>query len=414
MKAVVYTLGCKLNQYESFSLSNELIQRGYEVSEELAPADLYVINTCAVTSEAERKSRQVLSKIDKLNPSAKVIICGCASQRSPESFLKRQGNLLVTGSFNKAAIIDFLGESGVKLSGQPDEYEDNLFPLSPRTRAYVKVQDGCDSFCAYCIIPYLRGRSRSRKEESVLGEITRLSQSCKEFVLTGINLSGYGKDTGSSLPALVRSLSGADVRIRLGSLEASAIDDELMQALKGLKQFCPHFHLSLQSGSDGVLADMNRRYNAEFFLRAVETVRRHFPDAAVTTDVIVGFPTESEEDFEQSCRVCSSARFADIHIFPYSPREGTKAYSLKPLAKSIVDLRKQRLAELRDNLKREFIQRFAGKQLEMLAEESRGSFTSGYTGNYIRCYAERELEENRLYNVKVIRPHLDGALCELV
>ena len=256
MKACVYTLGCKLNQYESFAVMNSLMEAGYDVEEGLKFADLYVINTCAVTAEAERKSRQVLSKIDKLNPQAKVVVLGCASQKSPEQFEKKRSNLLIMGSFRKGRMLEFLRESGVMLAEAPAEYEDDLYPCKPRTREYIKVQDGCNNFCSYCIVPYLRGRSRSRSPESILAEIERFQTDCREFVLTGINLSDYGRNLGLTLTDLVRSCRDVAQRIRFGSLEVNVITDEFLVACQELQSFCPHFHLSLQSGANAVLKAM--------------------------------------------------------------------------------------------------------------------------------------------------------------
>lgn len=388
MKACVYTLGCKLNQYESFAVMNSLTEAGYDVEEGLKVADLYVVNTCAVTAEAERKSRQVLSKIDKLNPSAKVIVLGCASQKSPEQFEKKRGNLLVMGSFRKGRVREFLRESGVMLAEAPTEYEDDLYPCKPRTREYIKVQDGCNNFCSYCIVPYLRGRSRSRSPESILAEIERFRSDCKEFVLTGINLSDYGRNLGLTLTDLVRRCRSVSQRIRFGSLEVNVITDEFLLACKELPSFCPHFHLSLQSGSDRVLKAMNRRYTRDEYAVAVERIRKYFPDAAVTTDVICGFPAESEADFLDTLSLCEEVGFADIHVFPYSPREGTAAYPLGSLPKDVVLDRVERLTALKHKLHTDYLERFIGKSVKVLTEETEVSFVVGYSENYMKCYLD--------------------------
>ena len=361
MKACVYTLGCKLNQYESFAVMNSLMEAGYDVEEGLKFADLYVINTCAVTAEAERKSRQVLSKIDKLNPQAKVVVLGCASQKSP----------------------------GQMLAEAPAEYEEDLYPCKPRTREYIKVQDGCNNFCSYCIVPYLRGRSRSRSPESILAEIERFQTDCREFVLTGINLSDYGRNLGLTLTDLVRSCRDVAQRIRFGSLEVNVITDEFLVACQELQSFCPHFHLSLQSGADAVLKAMNRRYTRAEYAAAAERIRKYFPDAAITTDVICGFPSESETDFQDSLSLCEAVAFSDIHVFPYSPREGTAAYSLGALPKETVLDRVGRLTALKRKLHAAYLERFIGKPLKVLTEEQEGKFVVGYSENYIKCYLDR-------------------------
>ena len=297
MKAVVFTLGCKVNECESDSLVAGLVERGYEVSDKLEFADLYIVNTCAVTSEAEKKSRQTTTRIKKLNPNAKIIYTGCACQNDPKAFSEKSKDFLVTGVFDKNKILDMLDCSGECVSEQSNEFEELLPVKSLRTRAYVKVQDGCNNFCSYCLIPYLRGRSRSRNPENVVGEIASLT--AKEIVINGINLSSYDYQ-GKALYQLIQMLKDCDKRIRLGSLEARVIDQNLLSALKDLKDFAPHFHLSLQSGSDNVLKLMNRKYTTEEFKQKVDLIRQYFPLAGITTDVIVGFPGESEQDFLDS------------------------------------------------------------------------------------------------------------------
>lgn len=413
MRACVYTLGCKLNQYESFAVMNSLMEAGYDVEEGLKEADLYVVNTCAVTAEAERKSRQILSKIDKLNPQAKVVVLGCASQKSPEQFVKKRGNLLVMGSFRKGRVLEFLRESGVMIAEAPSEYEDDLYPCKPRTREYIKVQDGCNNFCSYCIVPYLRGRSRSRSPKSILAEMQRFQSDCKEFILTGINLSDYGRNLGLTLTDLIRSCSGISQRIRLGSLEVNVVTDEFLEACKALPSFCPHFHLSLQSGSDAVLKAMNRKYTRAEYAAAVEQIRKYFPDAAVTTDVICGFPTEGESDFRDTLSLCESVAFSDIHVFPYSPREGTVAYPLGVLPKDSLLDRVERLAALKHDLHTDYLNRFIGKPLKVLTEEQEGAFVVGYSENYIKCYLDHA-PLNCVAEVVPIEVCEDGVRADLV
>lgn len=388
MKACVYTLGCKLNQYESFGILDALQKAGYEATEGLEEADLYVVNTCAVTAEAERKSRQVLAKIKKLNPEAKIVICGCASQKDPEAFLRKDPALLVIGNFQKTEFLNFLDQSGSFPGKSPSEYEDCFHPARVHTRVYLKVQDGCDNFCSYCIVPYLRGRSRSRKISSILAEASACQAS--EIVLTGINLSDYGKNIGSSLGALMAAMKTVPARIRLGSLEVNVITPEFLDELARLPNFCPHFHLSLQSGSDKVLKEMNRHYTGEEFLRAVRSIRKVFPKAGLTTDVIVGFPTETEEDFARTAELCQKAAFSDLHIFPYSSREGTAAGRLRPLPKAVVKDRFNRLEKVREVCRAASLDRQKGEELEVIFEE-RGAdgLLTGYSREYTLCYAEQ-------------------------
>ena len=268
MKAVVFTLGCKVNECESDSLIEGLIERGIEVSDKLEYADLYIVNTCAVTSEAEKKSRQTASRIKKLNPEAKIIFTGCAAEKNPQAFVGKGD--LITGVYSKGKILDMIDERGVIVAPERKDFEELLPVKSLRTRTFVKVQDGCDNFCSYCIIPYLRGRSRSRDPEKVIEEINIVNP--KEAVINGINLSDYDYN-GVNLAGLIKELSKVNCRIRLGSLEVNVITEEFLTALKGLKDFAPQFHLSLQSGSNAVLKKMNRHYTAEEYLEKVNLIR---------------------------------------------------------------------------------------------------------------------------------------------
>ena len=308
---------------------------GYYTTESLEPADLYVVNTCAVTSEAERKSRQILARIKKLNETAEIIVTGCASEKN-QKYYQDKGIKYVSGVMNKNNILKVLGFCGSNIDFDVKKYEEPTFlPTADRTRSYVKIQDGCDNFCSYCIIPYLRGRSRSRIIENSVREIENLALNTEEIVITGVNLSQYGKDTGESLIGLINALKNVNVRIRLGSFYVEGINSELLQALKSLKRFCPHFHLSLQNGDDNVLRAMNRRYSTKDYLEKIALIREYFPYASITTDIIVGYPTETEENFINTINFAKEVGFSDIHIFPFSAREGTVAYKLAPIAPQI-------------------------------------------------------------------------------
>ena len=410
VKAVVFTLGCKVNECESDSLITGLKKRGYEVSDKLVYADLYVVNTCAVTHEAEKKSRQMASRIRKLNPNAKIIFTGCAVEKNPQPFIEKSSEYLVTGVFNKKVILDMLDQKGVKMSPPCTTFEELDRANSLRTRAYVKVQDGCNNFCSYCIIPYLRGRSRSRNPESILNEIKALSP--KEAVLNGINLSAYDYN-GITLTGLIESLKDCDTRIRLGSLEVNVITDEFLTALKGLKNFAPHFHLSLQSGSNAVLKKMNRHYTRDEYMQKVELIRKYFDNAGITTDIIVGFPTETEQDFLDTIDLVEKVKFTDIHPFPFSARSGTVAYKMQDLSPEI---KKQRLKVLLDK-KAECKERFAksqvGKELQFLFEERKDGYAEGYTENYLRVYVQDLDSTDGLEKVKIIAPYKDGAIAKI-
>jgi len=410
MKAVVFTLGCKVNGCESASLISGLKSLGYDVTDKLGYADLYIINTCAVTAEAEKKSRQTVARARKFNKSAKIIVTGCASQHSPDDFLKKEGVTLVTGANAKDRIIEEINEVGFRKFDDEGYYEKYLPENPSRTRAYIKVQDGCNNFCSYCIIPYLRGRSRSRKPENVVAEIQRLSP--LEAVITGINLSAYNYEN-IGLKGLIDRLIDVNCRIRLGSLEVGIITEEFLSALKNLKNFAPHFHLSLQSGSNKVLKSMNRRYDRETYIEKCNLIRKYFPSAAITTDIIVGYSTETEEDFLDSVNLCKEVKFADVHCFPYSKREGTVGAKLKELPSSVKDARMDVLLAVKKELKENFINNYIGKTLSFVPEEVENGYTVGYTDNYIRVYVKGEIPLKEC-DIQLIEGFLDGATAKIV
>jgi threonylcarbamoyladenosine tRNA methylthiotransferase MtaB len=407
-KICVYTLGCKVNKYESNSLINALREKGFFVTEELEVCDKYIINTCAVTAEAERKSKQVIAKINKLNENAQIIVMGCASQNNAQAFLNKKNVKFISGTADKQNIANMLEREGVEIKKLPETYEETGNTCNVQTRAFIKIQDGCDNFCSYCIIPYLRGRSRSRSIQSIKNEILSLGE-VKEFVITGINISAYGKDTGGSLTELIENLNDIDARIRLGSLEAGTVEKNLLLALKKLKNFCPHFHLSLQSGSNKILKAMNRHYTAEEFYSSILLIREFFPFAAITTDIICGFPNETEEDFEYTVTLCEKAKLADIHIFPYSKREGTAAAKLKGLPSYVIKKRVNILKQLKQRLKNSFTEINIGKRLFLLTETYENGYCTGYSENYLKLYVKEKLELNKIYCVKPFSHFKDGA-----
>lgn len=406
MKAVVFTLGCKVNGCESASLLRGLEERGYEVSDELVPADLYILNTCAVTAEAEKKSRQAVARIRAAAPQARIYVCGCAAERMPSQFAGKEGVRLVTGTMHKGGIPELLDEEGVRISPAETCFEELPSPRFLQTRAYVKVQDGCNNFCSYCIIPYLRGRSRSRPLESAAAEI--LSCPAEEVVITGIDVSSY-RDGARDLADLLRAVKDAKARIRLGSLETHAVTERLLAAAKEVRDFAPHFHLSLQSGSDAVLRAMNRKYTRAEFLRKAALVREAFPSAALTTDIIVGFPTETEENFEATLALAEEARFSQIHCFAYSRRAGTAAAKLKELAPQVKKERLGRLMALGRRLREEYEGSFLGKTLELVPEEEKDGYTEGYSENYIRLYVRGSVKKRT--RVRALERYKDGLLC---
>ncbi len=415
MKAVVYTLGCKVNDVESGSILRGLESLGYTLSREMEFADLYIINTCAVTAEAERKSRQTVGKARKCNPDAKIIVCGCASEKSPLDFWEK-GVYAVTGAQRKNKVLELvqnLQETPAGVSIEKEErYEEMPLPECLKTRNFVKIQDGCNRFCAYCVIPYLRGRSRSRDMESAAVEI--LQGDAQETVLTGIDLSAYRDEKGRGLAELLFAVKDAPTRIRLGSMEVSLITDEFLRALQAVKNFAPHFHLSLQSGSDKVLKSMNRHYTRAEYLERCAAIYRFFPNAAITTDIIVGFPSEGEEEFLDSLRIVEEAGFAQIHAFPYSPRAGTNAYKkYKELPAAVKKERVERLLQKGEEVKAKYLQRFVGSILTIVPENVREGYTEGYSENYIRVYVAGTLPK-RPMQVCVEGLFKDGVLAKTI
>ena len=417
MKAVVFTLGCKVNDVESGSIIRGLEALGYEVSRELEYADLYIVNTCAVTGEAERKSRQAIGKALKFNPKARVIVCGCASEKSPLAFQKKNVTAVV-GAQRKNRVLEIVQSDfdkefcGLQIENAGGRYEEMPLPDCLKTRRFVKIQDGCNRFCSYCVIPYLRGRSRSRSVESAAAEI--LQGGAFETVITGIDISDYKDEHGRDLADLMLAVKDADTRIRLGSMEVSLITDRFLSALKQVKNFAPQFHLSLQSGSNAVLKSMNRHYTREEYLEKCKMIREAFPFAAITTDIIAGFPTETEADFEDSLRIVSEAGFAQIHAFPYSPREGTNAFKkYKELPIAVKKERVERLLQAGAKEREKYMQGFVGKTLTIVPESFENDFTAGYSENYIRVYVAGETEKHPV-QVRVERLFKDGVLASLI
>ena len=427
MKICVMTLGCKVNKYESDALIYNLKLKGYQATDKFEPADVYVINTCAVTAEAERKSRQMIARCKKYNENAKFFICGCASQKNSGQFLEKDATFVsgVAGKIKISEYIDKLAKHDRRLLKKrdrteklPKDYEDDLFAEQSRTRAYIKIQDGCDNFCSYCIIPYLRGRSRSRAIFSIINEVSNLSKDIKEVVLTGINVTDYKIDGKPSLLSLLTELDTFGLRLRLSSMEDSLISEEFVEGLSRLDNFCPHFHLSLQSGSDSVLKRMNRHYTTKMFKQSVDLIRKYFPLAGITTDIIVGFPNESDEEFRQTYEFTKEVGFSQLHIFPYSNREGTVASKLyRDLPKSIKQKRFEELDKLNTQLKLDFIKK--NKTGSVLIEEQIDGYYVGYTKNYIRCYIPANDKKasdgiiDGIVEVKIKEPFRDGALAKI-
>lgn len=402
MKIVVYSLGCKVNQYEGQSIITRLTELGHTAVDTLEKADAYIINTCSVTAEADKKSRQMISKVLKLNSEARIYVCGCSSQNDKEQYESRKNVKIISGASGKMQLVDsIMSDIALKLEENslekpqdeilplPATYEDNLFPALTRTRGLIKIQDGCNNFCSYCIVPYLRGRSRSRSIESIVNEARLVSEESREIVLTGINISAYGKDIGTDLTELVRALKDIPSRKRFGSLECSIITKSLLSAMSE-SGFCDHFHLSLQSASNNVLKKMNRHYTIEEFIEKVDLIRVHNPNSGIMTDIIAGFCEETEDDHKETLSNLTRIAFSDMHVFPYSERAGTKALNLKPVDKSIRLRRASEISQLKDSLKTSFLASQVGKEQEVIIEEKEGDYFVGHTSNFIKVYTLNE------------------------
>jgi len=408
MLASVITLGCKVNEYESQSIMNQLKQSGYEIFEGLVKADVYVVNTCAVTNTGERKSRQVLSKIEKLNPNAKIIVCGCAVQNNPTQFLTNKNVLALTGNAGKHEILKFIEKENKVLPELDHEnYYEMPTPIETRSRQYIKIQDGCNYFCTYCIIPYLRGRSRSRGLNEILTEIKNTKAS--EVVLTGINMSDYRINGELALKTLVKEIDKLNKRFRISSIECLVLDDEMIKILKQCKNFCPHFHLSLQSACNETLKRMNRHYTIEQFKEIVKKLKKEFPLCSISTDIIVGFKGETEQEFEDTLKNLKEIEFSFMHIFPYSERSGTMACKLKdPVSKETTTKRVKILQNLNKEFKTKFYKQNLGKKHKVLIEEVDGEISLGYTENYIYTYIDGKHEIGKILDVTLTKPYLQG------
>lgn len=418
-KVAFHTLGCKVNTYETDAMEQMLLSHGYEIVSFEDQADIYIINTCSVTNMADRKSRQMLHKAKKKNPDSVVVAAGCYVQAAPKEVLADAGVDLVIGNNRKQDLVQILEEyfkehrdEAVIDIDKEQEYEElELDFVSDHTRAYIKVQDGCNQFCSYCIIPYTRGRIRSRAKKDVISEIERIAKNgTKEVVLTGIHLSSYGKDfkDGTSLLDLIKAVHEVEgiQRIRLGSLEPRIITLEFAQELRKLDKFCPHFHLSLQSGSEATLRRMNRHYTPEEYYEKCKLLREVFNHPAITTDVIVGFPGETEEEFEETRRFLEKVNFYEMHIFKYSKRKGTRAAVMEnQVSEQMKTKRSNILLELGRKCSKEYRSFWIGKEVSVLLEEKirldGDSYMVGHTKEYVKVAVKGEFSSNTFVAGKI-------------
>lgn len=425
----IQTLGCKVNQYESEAIEEIFEARGFERKEK--DADIYVINTCTVTNMSDRKSRQMISRARKDNPDAIIAVMGCYSQVKPEDVAKIEGVDIILGSRNKEEVVDLCEDmlqnkeaiDQIISVSEEKTFEDlQISNQTEMTRAYMKIQDGCNMYCSYCLIPYARGNVVSRPMDSIVKESQRLAQNgFKEIVLTGIHVASYGKDfdDGSSLIDVIENVASVDgiERIRLSSMEPRHITKDFLERMKATGKACDHFHLSLQSGSDDVLKAMNRKYDTKIFKEKTGLIREVFPNAGLTTDIIVGFPGETEENHKETMDFVDDIKFAKTHLFKYSKRDGTKAAKMKEQVNGII--KKERLKDLEaieDKNRNEFLEKQIGKTLSVLFEDKSDieGFKSGYSTNYLRVNVENPLlPSNEIYDVKITGIENDELIGEI-
>ena len=414
MKVAICTLGCKVNQYETQALEQELRRRGHTLTDFEETADIYVVNTCSVTAVSDKKSRQMLRQAKRRNPAAVIAACGCYAQTHPED-VKKLDLDVIAGTNDRSHFIDLLERAArekTHIVNVDDVWERREFEVLPaggmvnRTRAMLKVEDGCVNFCTYCLIPYARGRVRSLPMEEAARQVRVLREDgYREIVVTGIEISSYGSDfkDGTSLIDLLELIAreGGEMRIRLGSLEPRTITEEFCARAAKLKYLCPHFHLSMQSGCDATLKRMNRKYDTARFMKSCELLRKYFDDPAITTDLITGFPEETEEEFAQTLDFIARVGFAEMHVFPYSIRPGTKAAEMQQVDMPVREERAARAAAVAKKMHEAYLARCVGKTFPVLFERDRQGGSAGHAPNYMEVSVASEGLHNEVKNVKI-------------
>lgn len=407
MKIFIETLGCKVNTYESEVIKEEFLRNGYELADNLSDANVIAVNTCSVTNQSDAKSRKVIRNARKNNKNAILVVCGCSSQNHQDE-LKDLGADILIGNKDKSKIFDYVNNYDNKQiinyynMINTDFEKMSLDNYSERTRAFVKIQDGCNNYCSYCIIPYLRGTIRNKDLNDAINEInTLVNNGFKEIVLTGIHTGSYPE-----LVKLIQEISKNDKleRIRISSIEATEINDEFLKELKNNNKICNHMHIPVQAACDNTLKKMNRKYDMNKFKEIINKIREVRPDINITTDLIVGFPTETKEDFLESYNNAKEIKFGKIHVFPYSKRDGTVAAKMKSI---VTDTEKKerthKMITLSNKLENEYYNKFIDKTLSVLVEEVFDKYCTGHTDNYIKVIINKKLEHNKFYNVKIIK-----------
>lgn len=430
MKKVKFsTLGCKVNQYETEAMAELFVKNGYEITEDYN-CDVFVLNTCTVTNLSDRKSRQQISKIRSENSDAIIAVVGCYSQVSPDEIKNIEGVNVILGTKYRKEIVELceLAQSSNKIInkveniGKNREFEElTINTEHSMTRAYIKIQEGCSQFCSYCIIPYARGPIRSRNIRDIVLESKRLADNgFKEIVLTGIHVASYGKDLDNNdigLIDVIEDIGQIDKikRIRLSSLEPRIVDKQFLDRLSKVEQFCDHFHLSLQSGSDSILQSMNRKYDTDLYEKTINLIRQYYPNAAITTDIIVGFPGETDEDFEQTLSFVDKIQFSKIHVFKYSNRKGTVASKMKNQVSGVVKKERSKiLIEKSKYYTDKFLDNMLNQPIKVLFESKNDDgYIKGYTTNYIRVKREYNPNlSNKIIDVVCNRRENEELVCE--
>ena len=422
MKSVgILTLGCKVNTYESEYLMNLLKDNGYIIKDFQELCDIYIINTCTVTNQSDSKSKKMIRQAIRRNPDACIVAMGCFIQANPEYY--EDGIDILIGNKDKSNIISILNEyfktkETIKKQyiGRIKEFEDMYIKDFPgRTRAFVKIQDGCDNFCSYCIIPFVRGKCRSKNEDEVVEEVTDLvNNGYKEIVLTGIHTGSYGVDLETNFAHLLKRLVKIKglLRLRISSIETTELNEEVLNILEKEKILVNHLHIPIQAGSDEILKKMNRKYNLDYFFQKIEQIRKIRPNISITTDLIVGFPGESEELFEKTIETCKKINFSKIHVFPYSERKGTASSRMdNKVDNKIKKERAKKLIEVSKELEINYMNNFINQTVEVLIEEHKDGYSIGHTGNYLHVKIKKKYLQNEIVKVKLIKidyPYIIG------
>ena len=410
MKFNIITLGCKVNSYESNFMKEALVKNGFSFCNLNEKCDILILNTCTVTDTSDKKSLKEVRRLKRENPNAILVVCGCSVQNDKTKYDNLGINILM-GNINKSNIVSIIEkylddntpvEYVAKTRDLP--FENMEVDISDHTRAYIKIEDGCDNFCSYCIIPFVRGKKRSKDFSLVLREVQHLANNgYKEIVLTGIDTGGY-ESNGKDLTDLIHEMSKINgiERIRQSSIEITQINEKFINELKNNNKICDHIHIPLQSGSDSILKLMNRKYDLKYFFDKIDMIRSVRPDISITTDVIVGFPGETEEMFLETMETCKKINFSKIHAFPYSERKGTKASMMDgKVPESVKHERVKKLLELSDSLEKSYYDKFKGKKLDVLIEEVNEFGSKGHTSNYLMVHTDEKLQKGEIYNLIV-------------